>query len=388
MLIVALYSEPSPARKAAGALYCSTTCHQILLSKKSATSATDASDFLYPPKPHLGAKVAVLSPSRGLPEIFPAVFEQGVQRLQEIFDLTPVEYPTTRKLHSPLEERARDVHAAFADPEIKAIICSIGGDDEIKLLKYLDPHLLKASPKPFLGYSDNTNLHLFLWKLGMVSYYGGSIMMHFGRGGAMHSYTIESLRLALFERGTFEITPAAEYTDEDGNWEDAEMLKREPRMFPGGGWRWLNANRVVEGTTWGGDLAILSWQLSANAYMLPNEAYAGKILYLETDEELPRATEVYSMLMCMGERGLLQQFAAVLVARPKAWSFEHPHTAQEKAAFTSQQEEAITTALREYNPSALVVFNLDFGHTDPQCIIPSGGHIRIDGIQQRIYVTY
>ena len=141
--------------------------------------------FTYPPKPQPGDDVAILSPSSGLPGVFPAVYEQGLRRLRDEFELTPVQYPTTRVMGSSLEARAQDVHAAFADPAIKAIICSIGGEDEIKLLKYLDPAILRANPKPFLGYSDNTNLHLLLWNQGIVSYYGGSIMVQFGRGGRM-----------------------------------------------------------------------------------------------------------------------------------------------------------------------------------------------------------
>jgi len=45
-------------------------------------------------------------------------------------------------------------------------------------------------------------------------------------------------------------------------------------------------------------------------------------------------------------------------------------------------------ALVEYHPQALVVFNMDFGHTDPQFVIPSGGRMRIDGVEKRMYVTY
>ncbi len=344
--------------------------------------------FTYPQKPQPGDKIAILSPSSGLPEIFPAVFEQGLQRLRDIFHLIPIEYPTTRKMNAPLEERARDVHAAFADPEIKAIICSIGGDDQIKLLKYLDSDVIKAHPKPFLGYSDNTNLHVLLWNLGIVSYYGGSIMVQFGRGGSMHPYTVEYLRRALFEHGTFEITSAPEYTDEEINWDNPASLSTQPAMFPNTGWRWLNAGNVVEGITWGGNLEILDWQLRANRYLLSEESYRGKILYLETSEELPPALYVYRVLMCMGERGLLQQFAALLVARPKAWSFEHPHSAEEKASYIRDQEEAIRAALAEYHPHMPTVFNLDFGHTDPQCIIPNGGWMRVDGIEQRIFARY
>lgn len=343
----------------------------------------------YPEKLRLGEKIAILSPSSGLPEFFPTVFEQGLRRLRVLFQLIPIEYSTTRKMHAPLQERARDLHAAFTDPEIKAIICSIGGEDQIKLLKYLDPALLQAHPKPFLGYSDNTNLHLFLWNLGMVSYYGGAIMVQFGRSGAMHPYTIETVKRALFEHGEFELLPAPEYTDEEVDWGDLSRLNKEPRMFPNAGWKWLNEGKVIEGITWGGELIILSWNLSTNRYLLPAEAYREKILLLETGEELPSATEVYRVLMCMGERGFLQQFTAVLVARPKAWSFEHPHnTSSEKAAFVQAQEEAITQALCEYHPGVLAVFHLDFGHTDPQCVIPHGGWMRIDGLQKRIFVTY
>ena len=344
--------------------------------------------FTYPQKPHVGDKVAILSPSSGLPELFPAVFEQGLQRLRDVFQLVPVEYPTTRKMNAPLEERARDVHAAFADPEIKAIICSIGGDDQIKLLKYLDADLIKAHPKPFFGYSDNTNLHVLLWNLGIVSYHGGSIMVEFGRRGAMHPYTVGYLKHALFEHGTFEIMPAPEYTDEEISWENPASLSVQPIMFPNTGWQWLNAGSVVEGITWGGNLEILDWQLRANRYILPEESYRGKILYLETSEELPSALYVYRVLMGMGERGLLQQFAALLVARPKAWSFESPHNAEEKAKYIREQEEAIRAALAEYHPRVLTVFNLDFGHTDPQCVIPNGGWTRVDGVQKRIFGEY
>jgi muramoyltetrapeptide carboxypeptidase LdcA involved in peptidoglycan recycling len=349
---------------------------------------TNSHPFIYPQKLHAGDKVAVLSPASGLPEIFPAVYEQGLQRLRDIFHLEPIEYPTTRKMNSAPQDRARDLHAAFADPEIKAIISSIGGEDQIKVLKYLDPKLLKANPKAFVGFSDNTNLHNFLWSLGLVSYHGGSIMLEFGRGGAMHPYTLEALQRALFEQGEFRLRPATSYTDENKDWHDPTSLSDEPEHFPSSGWTWRNAHTTVEGTLWGGNLEILNWNLRANKYIQPVENYAGTIFYFETSEELPSATEVYRILMCMGERGLLQQFSAVLVGRPKAWSFEHPHTPEEKERFTREQADAVIRALDEYHPGVPTIFNLDIGHTDPQLILPNGGQIRIDGEQQEIYVRF
>ncbi len=350
--------------------------------------ATRNHSFIYPSELHPGDRVAILSPSMGLPAVYPEVYEQGLQRVREVFGLVPVEYPTTRKMNAPLQERARDVHAAFADPAVKGIICSIGGDDQIKLLRYLDPELIGAHPKPFFGYSDNTNLHVFLWNLGLVSYHGGSVMVQFGQGPAMLPYTVASLRRAMFERGEVEITPAQEYTDEEPDWAESAALTQQPPMFPNTGWNWLNEGQIIEGITWGGNLEIIDFHLRTGRYLLPPDAYEGAILYLETSEELPSATYVYRVLMCMGERGLLQRFPAVLVARPKAWDFEHPNEPEDKSRFANAQEEAVRRALHEYHPGALAVFNLDFGHTNPQCIIPNGGRTRIDGIEKRIYVTY
>jgi muramoyltetrapeptide carboxypeptidase LdcA involved in peptidoglycan recycling len=84
-------------------------------------------------KPVLGDKVAVVSPSGGLPERFPAPYELGLRRLRDDFGLQPVEYPTTRRLHSTPAERAADLHAAWSDPSVRAVIASIGGRPEALL---------------------------------------------------------------------------------------------------------------------------------------------------------------------------------------------------------------------------------------------------------------
>jgi hypothetical protein len=78
----------------------------------------------------------------------------------------------------------------------------------------------------------------------------------------------------------------------------------------------------------------------------------------------------------------------VLVGRAKAWSFERPNTPDQKAVFAKEQREAVLRALAAYNPGALTVFDVDFGHTDPQVVIPAGGWIRADGPARRITVRY
>ncbi|MFI6612073.1 S66 peptidase family protein [Streptomyces sp. NPDC050507] len=342
----------------------------------------------YPSKPRPGDRVAVLSPSSGLPGILPLPYELGLRRLRDDFGLEPVEYPATRKMGSTPQERAADIHAAFADPTIKAVIASIGGDDQITVLPHLDRELLRAHPKPFLGYSDNTNLLVFLDRLGIVGYHGGSVMVELGRPGAMHPLTAASLRAALFTHDDHELTPAKETGSVNGRWEDPRTFDHEPGMLPADAWIWHHADGVVEGASWGGNLEILSWLLMADREIRPAAEYEGRVLFLETSEEMISADEVYRILRNMGERGLLHRFPALLMARAKNWSFEKPLGAAAGKRYREQQREAVLRALNEYAPDTMAVLDVDFGHTDPQLVIPYGGRIRVDGVARRIVVTY
>ncbi|MFD4410703.1 S66 peptidase family protein [Streptomyces sp. NPDC058251] len=343
----------------------------------------------YPPKPSPGDRMAVISPSTALPGLLPLPYELGLERLRREYGLEPVEYPATRKLGSTPQERADDIHAAFADPTIKAVIASIGGDDQITVLPLLDRELIRANPKPFFGMSDNTNLLLYLRNTGIVGYHGATVMCELGRPGAMHPQTAESLRAALFTSGAYELGAAERWGDVNRDWADPATFDAEPETRPGTGWTWLNADRLVEGRSWGGNLEILGWLLMAGRE-IPHDLseYDGGVLFLETSEELPSAREVFRTLRNMGERGLLQRFSALLMGRAKTWSFEHPNSPEEGVRYAAEQREAVLRALRMYAPNILTVFDVDFGHTDPQLVIPYGGTIRVDGSARRITVTY
>ena len=78
----------------------------------------------------------------------------------------------------------------------------------------------------------------------------------------------------------------------------------------------------------------------------------------------------------------------MLVGRPKAWSFERPLSGAARAAYRRDQRAAIRAAFEAYGRDPLIVYDVDFGHTDPQLVIPVGGRIRIDGPARRIVVTY
>jgi len=122
--------------------------------------------------------------------------------------------------------------------------------------------------------------------------------------------------------------------------------------------------------------------------MRPVEDYEGCVLLLETSEEMPSALEVFRVLRNAGERGLLAQFRAVLVGRPKATSRERPMTAEQRQKFREEQRHAVMRAFARYAPSAMIVFGPDIGHTDPQWVLPFGGLVTVDGVQRRIWAHY
>ncbi|MFC6730704.1 S66 peptidase family protein, partial [Natronoarchaeum mannanilyticum] len=277
-----------------------------------------------PPAVERGDEVAILSPSAGLAAEFPRVYELGLDRLRDVFDLEPLEFPTARKsteyLQDHPEERAEDVMEAFRDPEISAVIATIGGFDQVRILDHLDPAVLREHPTRFFGSSDNANLANYLWREGVAACYGGDLMTTFAMQGSMREYAVEYLERALFEDELGELRPADEFTDQDLEWGDPENLDRHREHEPNPGREWHGPERRVTGVTWGGSFEVVDLQLSVDRFLPDPGRLDGGVLLLETSEELPEPWYVRQALLGMGERGLLERFDAVLVGRIKARS--------------------------------------------------------------------
>lgn len=344
--------------------------------------------LVHPPKARPGDRVAVLSPSFAAPGFAPQVHEQAMRRLEEITGLVPVEYPTTRQLGASPQDRAHDLNAAFADPRIRAILATIGGEDQITVIPHLDPDLARRDPKPFLGYSDNSNLHQWLWSAGIASFYGGSSQVHLGPGPQVDDIHARSLRAALLTGQTLEITDPGESEDMSRDWLDPRALTEFGSREASEPWAWAGPARRVTGQTWGGCIEVLQWILTARRFDREPGALDGGILLLETSEELIPAQEFGWILRALGERGLLAAVDAVLVARPPVSNHEVQPEPEEAGRLRAAQRDAAVGIIARYNPEAVVCVGPPFGHTRPQWILPHGGSMTVDGVTRRISADY
>lgn len=345
-----------------------------------------AHELIQPAPAHLGDRVAVLSPSWAVPELYPAVHEQALRRLRDVLGVEPVEYPTTRRASSA-RERAADLEAAFADPSIRAIMATVGGDDQITVLRHLDPAVVQRDPKPFIGYSDNTNLLNWLWFHGIAGVHGGSTQVHVGPGPGIDERHLGSLRAALFG-GDVELAPMDRTRDVGFAWDDPRALTDPAPDQPAEPWAWSGPARSVTGPVWGGNLEVVAWNLVVGRWVLPPDAYAGCVLLLESSEERPPPLEVYRLLRHLGERGLLQECPALIWGRPPVGDRDvHPSPADARALRAAHRE-AVTQAVAEYHPEMVVVMDVDVGHTTPQWLLPYGGQVTVDGVGQRVLAHF
>ena len=71
------------------------------------------------------------------------------------------------------EQRGRDVTAMFADPEVDVVQCFMGGFGSAQAIPHMDLDVITENPKPFVGYSDITALHVAIrQRTGLATVYG------------------------------------------------------------------------------------------------------------------------------------------------------------------------------------------------------------------------
>ncbi|MEN1967697.1 LD-carboxypeptidase [Lentibacillus sp. N15] len=241
------------------------------------------------------------------------------------------------------EERLADIHAMFADPTVKAIICARGGYGTGRLAANLDYELIKNNPKIFWGYSDITYLHTAIHnEAGLVTFHGPMVASDIAKD------TFDALSASLFDQ-LFSPTKLC-YS------ETVSPLK----MFVPG---------EAKGELAGGNLSLLISTLGT-----PFEIEtAGKLLVIEDIGEEPYRVD--AMLNQLKHAGKLDNLAGLIIgdfalAKPKS----------EKPSF--RLEEVIQQYVSELPFPVMSGFSI--GHCTPNFSIPLGVEARLSTLDKTL----
>ena len=327
--------------------------------------------MLKPARLKRGDKVALLSPSSSAGAFFPRRIDRAAGVLRDI-GYDPVVMPTSQAHDhgsaGTAAARVKDLHTAFADPEIRGIFCNIGGESANELLTELDYDMIAANPKIFCGYSDVTLLHFAIARrTGLVTFYGPMAMTQLGEFPAPHEFTMDHLHRAIADsRPIGQIRPSPYWTDELLPWDGADEV-RPRHLKPAPPWRWLREGRAT-GPVIAGCVPSVC-QLRGTPF---DVNYDGAILFLEIPEgeNLERglsAETVAARLTDLKNGGVFDKIAGLVLGRP--YCYEE----KELAAF----EELVARRVAPYRFPVLL--NFDFGHTDPIVTLPIGVQATIDG---------
>lgn len=311
-----------------------------------------------------GDSVAVVSLSWGGAHAFPERFAMGVGVLENEFGLKVKLMPNAKKpaqwLADNPQARAQDLNKAFADSDVKAIFSSIGGDDSIRIIPFLDRDLIKRNPKIFMGYSDTTVTHLYLHNLGLTSFYGPAVMAGFAEAGGMLDYTRDALQSALFGDAKGLIPRNEDYwMNEEPDFRSHSLRKRiesVPRCS-------LQGKGKATGRLLGGCMEVLEFCRGTPVW--PSlSAFKNGILFLEVaqGDTTTSPERLVWFLRSLASSGELHLVNGMLFGRPGQELEVTAYSAFENAICKVLKEEGLT--------DLPVISRVEFGHTDPMCILP------------------
>lgn len=337
--------------------------------------------MIKPGKLSAGDTVALVSLSCGMAgeEAFSHRVRLGKARLEAEFGLGVVIMPNAMRgieyLAQTPKARADDLMAAFADPGIKAVITMIGGDDTIRLLPHIDFELLRQNPKVFMGYSDTTVNHFMMYKAGLGSFYGPCVLADFAENGAMHAYTKEAIRQTLFERhATLPILSSPQWTSEFLDWGNPDNNAIPRRMLPETrGYELLQGTGTARGRLLGGCADVFPMMIGSEIWPC-KEAWKNTLLFLETSENYLAPGQLKYLLRGLVAQGVVANINGLLFGKPK----------NEK--YYNEYKEVLLQVIggEAGRPDLPILYNLNFGHTAPLCILPYGVTAEISCAQKAL----
>lgn len=303
------------------------------------------------------------------------------ERLENDYGLKVKVMPNALKgkqyLYEHPEARAADWMEAFRDPEVKAIFNAIGGDDTIRLLPYIDFNLIRNNPKIFTGFSDTTSNHFMMYKAGVTSYYGATIMTNFSEYVKINDYTAKAIWDTLFEpKPTLDIPSAPYWYDNEDEkiwWKEENIHKLQQYHPEEIGYELLQGGGVAEGELLGGCIDVFPEIIGTPIW--PSRAeWRGKLLFVETSEvDIPEHYLLW-YLRGLAAQGIFDEISGILVGKPARRSKYEPYKEVWKQV----------VGFEAGHPELPILYNLNFGHAEPIGVLPIGARCRLDAEQKTL----
>jgi muramoyltetrapeptide carboxypeptidase len=242
------------------------------------------------------------------------------------------------------ESRARDLTAVFADDEVDVVHVFQGGYGSAQTIPHVDWDVVRANPKPFVGYSDITALHLAIRHYtGLVTFYGPTL------GDIDHKESTK-FNKKHFLRALTSSEPLGRFPARQKDYYQRTISRGRVTGEVVGGCLWLIGQTI--GTPWQPDLA-------------------GRILFFEDVDAPPWYLD--GLLNQMTQAGMLADVIGVVVGEMDKcdWRESRPEWPQ-----TFSLEDVLERYLEPLGVP--VLYNLPIGHGDYFCTLPLGVQVTLD----------
>lgn len=321
---------------------------------------------IYPQKLNKGDVVRVISPARSLGIIGQELRDNAKTRFEELgLELTFGEHVEEKDdfNSSSIKSRVEDLHNAFSDKSVKAVITVIGGFNSNQLLDYIDWDLIRNNPKILCGYSDITALNnSFFAKTGLVTY-SGPHYSTFGQKLYL-DYTTDYFKKCLMNSESFKVIPSKDWSDDEW-WraqDDRHLLKNDGF--------WILNEGNTKGTLLGGNLCTFNL-LQGTQYM-PD--LTDSVLFIEDDSESQPHhfdRDLQSIIHQPGFDGV----KGIVFGRFQKES----NMTVDLLRQTVKSKKQLT--------NIPVIGNADFGHSDPKITFPVGGAVSLSVNEKETNLT-
>ncbi len=299
-------------------------------------------------KPNLlkpGDRIGIVTPS-GPIVAHRKLLEEGIKNLEDMgFKVVLGKHVFDKKgyMAGSDEERAEDLNGMFGDPDIKAILCSRGGEVAMHLLPLLDYKLIMRNPKIFLGMSDITILlNAIHVKTGLVTFHGPSTA--WGINCSPWGYKgMEPYSKAYFLKALTQDKPIG-------------------RIEHKSKWR-IYRDGKARGRLWGGNLDSIE-KISGTEY---EPDWNGAILFFEELDE--SAEEMDRDFMPLKLRGVLGKISGMVIG--------HLEDCIENEKEEKEFEEMVKEITKEYGFPILKIE--EFGHHEFNLTLPLGIECELNG---------